>query len=157
MPDALVWILVAGVLLVGEVLTLAAVAGLLAGGALAAFGAALLTDSLPAELGVFAVVSILLLVLVRPIAVRSRQQRSPALASAGIVGTVATVTETVDAVGGQVRLHGELWRARPEVESDVIPVGSRVLVHAVHGATVHIYPVDPLSTANSPLDPPHHP
>jgi len=56
MPDALVWILVAGVLLVGEVLTLAAVAGLLAGGALAAFGAALLTDSLPAELGVFAVV-----------------------------------------------------------------------------------------------------
>lgn len=144
MRDALIWIIIAGGLLVGEVLTLAAVAGLLAGGALAAFGVSFGTDSLPAQLAVFAVVSALLLVLVRPIAIRSRQGRNQALPTGGVVGAVATVIQTIDAGGGQVRLNGELWRARPEVESDVIAVGAQVLVHAVHGATVHVYPVEPL-------------
>ena len=144
MRDALIWILIAGGLLVGEVLTLAAVAGLLAGGALAAFGVSFVTDSLPAQLAVFAVVSALLLVLVRPIAVRSRQERNQALPTGTVIGAIATVIQAIDAGGGQVRLNGELWRARPEVESDVIAVGAQVLVHAVHGATVHVYPVEPL-------------
>ena len=144
MRDALFWMLLAGGLLVGEVLTLAAVAGLLAGGALAAFGVSFVTGSLPVQLAVFAAVSTVLLVLVRPIAVRSRDERNQSLASGNVVGAVATVIQAIDAGGGQVRLNGELWRARPEVESDVIEVGAQVLVHAVHGATVHVYPIDPL-------------
>ena len=142
MSDAVLWIVVAGALVVGEVLTLAAVAGLLAGGAVAAFATALVTDSLPLELGVFAVVSTVLLVLVRPVAVRQRALLA-GLETSSIVGSQATVVETVRAASGQVRLNGELWRARPEVETDVIAVGSRVLVHSVDGATVHVFPAYP--------------
>ena len=142
---AVVWVLLAGALVVGEVLTLAAVAGLLAGGALAAFVTALLVDSVPAELAVFAVVSTLLLVLVRPAAVRQRIGAGPE--SSSIVGAQGTVVEIIDGTRGQVRLNGELWRARPEVGGDVIPVGARVLVQAVDGATVSVYPLDPTVTA----------
>lgn len=143
MSDALVWIVAAGALAVGEVLTLAAVAGLLAGGALAAFVVALLVGSFPLELGVFAVVSTLLLVLVRPLAVRQRERRGDGETSS-IVGAQGTVVEAIGAGGGQVRLNGELWRARPEVDSDVIPAGATVSVHSVDGATVHVYPSYPV-------------
>ena len=144
MTDAVLWIVLAGALVVGEVLTLTTVAGLLAGGAVAAFAVALLTDSVPVQLGVFAAVSSLLLVLVRPLAVRQRAGRE---LPGGVVGAVAVVVQAVEAGGGQVRLNGELWRARPEVDSDVLAVGSRVLVHAVDGATVLVYPVDPVPPA----------
>lgn len=146
MDDALVWILAAGALAVGEVLTLAAVAGLLAGGALAAFVVALLTGNFPLELGVFAVVSTLLLVLVRPLAVRQRERRAGRETSS-IVGAQGTVVEVIAAGSGQVRLNGELWRARPEVDGDLIPVGTTVLVHSVDGATVHVYPSYPAGPA----------
>ena len=145
MTDAVLWIVLAGALVVGEVLTLTTVAGLLAGGAVAAFAVALLTDSVPVQLGVFAAVSSLLLVLVRPLAVRQRAGRE---LPGGVVGAVAVVVQAVEAGGGQVRLNGELWRARPEVDSDVLAVGSRVLVHAVDGATVLVYPVDPVPPAH---------
>ena len=42
--------------------------------------------------------------------------------------------------GGQVRIGGELWSARPYSESQVIPVGSTVDVFAIEGATALVHP-----------------
>lgn len=142
--DALLWIVLAGGLLVGEVFTLAAVAGLLAGGALAAFAATFATHNVAAQLAVFAVVSTALLVVVRPVAVRQLHTAVPSLPGGpgGLVGTVATVVQDVAADSGQVRVNGELWRARPEIDTDEIPVGARVFVQSVHGATLHVLSAD---------------
>ena len=43
--------------------------------------------------------------------------------------------ERVDAAGGQVKLGGEVWTARPYDEDDVLEPGARVEVLKIDGAT----------------------
>jgi membrane protein implicated in regulation of membrane protease activity len=62
-----------------------------------------------------------------------------------IVGRRATVTRTVDAEGGQVRIgEGEFWSARAYDPNDLIPVGAKVDIMTVDGLTALVTPVVPL-------------
>ena len=79
--------------------------------------------------------------MVRPLAVR--HVRQPPLLRTGtsaLVGKSATVTEEVTALGGRVRIGGEVWSARSYEESQVIPAGSAVDVYAIEGATALVHP-----------------
>ena len=142
MVDVVVWGLVAAALLVGELLTLALVAGLLGVGAVAALLVAATGAGLPLQLVAFGGSSALLLTVVRPVARRHLAVR-PVLANDStsmLVGRTAQVVQDVTDDSGQVRVDGELWRARPAVPGDVLPTGSRVLIDAVSGPTVAVYP-----------------
>ncbi len=55
-----------------------------------------------------------------------------------LVGSIGEVTERL-APSGQIRVLGELWRARSSTE---VPVGSRVRVIAVDGLTVEVEALD---------------
>ena len=57
-------------------------------------------------------------------------------------GSSAVVVERVSEDGGQVRLNGELWRARPYAGGAPLEVGHVVSVAAVEGATVLVYSSD---------------
>jgi membrane protein implicated in regulation of membrane protease activity len=138
MSGWVIWIIAACVLAVGEMLTL--------GFFLAPFaiGAALagLADALGAgtgvSFGVFLVVSILLLLLVRPIA-RSHKRLPPATrtGTAALIGRRAIVLERVanDEGVGCVRVDGEVWTARAYDDDEVIPEGARVHIVEIRGAT----------------------
>lgn len=143
MSATVVWALVAGGLLVGEVLTLSLVALMLSGGALVALGLAAVGVGVPLQLVGFGVASAALLAGVRPVA--RRHLAVPALPNSpdrALVGQPAVVTVRVHDDGGQVRVHGELWTARPQVEGDVLPTGAAVFVTAVDGVTVRVLPSD---------------
>ncbi len=137
----IVWLVLAAVLGVAEIMTTTLAFGLIAVGAVVAAVAGAAGVGLPFQLGAFAVASAAGLVVVRPIAMRHIKQ--PPLLRTGtsaLVGRSAKVVEEITDDGGRVRIGGELWSARPYDESQVIPVGSTVNVFAIEGATALVHP-----------------
>ncbi|HVL85288.1 MAG TPA: NfeD family protein [Pseudonocardia sp.] len=134
---ALVWLVVGLALIAAEVISGEFVLLMLGGGALAAaVAAALGFGLLPAAL-VFGGTSVLLLFGVRPVLRRrlhSGGDDSPTNVAA-LVGGQAVVVERVDARGGQVKLAGDLWSARPFDGVQQIEPGSTVRVLRIDGAT----------------------
>jgi membrane protein implicated in regulation of membrane protease activity len=141
MPAALVWLIAALVLAGAEVLTGDFSLLMLGGGALAAagtewlFGGPIWLDGV-----VFLVVSVLLLVGVRP-ALRRRLIAGKGLPEPvkALEGKNALVLDRVARHEGQVKLDGEVWTARPYNDDDVYEPGDLVTVVHIDGATAVVW------------------
>ena len=57
---------------------------------------------------------------------------------------LGVVVSEVTAQGGQVRINGELWTARPYDETEVIEPGATVDVFEIRGATALVHKVPTL-------------
>jgi membrane protein implicated in regulation of membrane protease activity/DNA-binding XRE family transcriptional regulator len=139
------WILVGVLALAGES---ASMALFLLGAGIAAFvAAALAALGVPAleQAGVFVLLSVVLIGLVRPRLLQAlvgRRQPRPLTTQEALVGRVATVTEPVTDDGGMVRLgRGEFWSARATSPAQQIEAGSRVRIARVEGLTAYVEPV----------------
>jgi len=141
MESWIIWLIVAAVLGVAELLTPTLAFGLIAVAAVAAAVVGAFHLSFALQLVAFAVAAGAGLVFVRPIAIKHIKQ-PPALRTgvAALVGRSAIVLEEVTEHGGRVRIDGEEWSSRPYDESLVIPVGTKVDVMQIKGATVLVYP-----------------
>ncbi|MGI8749191.1 MAG: NfeD family protein [Thermoleophilaceae bacterium] len=136
MPEWVLWMIGAGVLAVGEMVTLSFFMAPVVVAAVAAAVAALAGGGLAVQIVVFIVASIASLGVLRPVA--RRHLRTPTklrTGTAALVGRQAEVLERVDARGGQVRLAGEVWSARAYDDDDVLEPRSRVHVMQIDGAT----------------------
>lgn len=135
--DAWVWWLIGAVALgIPLVMTAMPEFGMLAVGAVAAAVTAGLGGGVAMQAVVFAVVSVALIAVVRPIAARHRSQR-PELVSGveALKGRSAVVMERVDAAGGRIKLAGEIWSARPLDNDQSFEAGQEVDVVEIDGAT----------------------
>lgn len=132
----LLWLVATLVLGISEVLSVDLFFLMLAAGALSGSMTAALGFSLPVQVGVFSVVSVLLLFLVRPWAKRVLLTSTPNIHTNvhALVGQEAVVTQVVSGVEGRVRLAGEIWSARAYHGKD-IPVDTVVRVMEIDGAT----------------------
>ena len=141
MMSWIVWLIVAAVLGVAELLTTTLAFGLLAIAAVAAAVVGAFHLSFALQLVAFSVAAGAGLGFVRPIAIKHIKQ-PPALRTgvAALVGRSAIVLEEVTEHGGRVRIDGEEWSSRPYDESLIIPVGTKVDVMQIKGATVLVYP-----------------
>lgn len=137
-----VWLGAAVLLAVVEVVAVNLVFLMLAGGALAASLTALLGGPVWAQVLVFAAVSVVLLVGVRPWALRHLRRSSPELETnvAAQIGRTAVVLLDVTAHAGRVKLAGEVWTARAADPGAVLPTGSTVRVVRIEGATAVVEP-----------------
>ena len=134
--DWVVWLVVAGLLAAGELLTLSFFLGPLAVAALAAALVAVLGGGVAVQVIVFLAASLASLLVIRPIA--RRHMRTPAALRSGtaaLPGTKAVVLERVDDLGGRVKIGGEVWTARAFFEGQVYEPGARVEVAKIEGAT----------------------
>jgi membrane protein implicated in regulation of membrane protease activity len=141
MPAAVIWLIFALVLAGAEALTGDMSLLMLSGGALAAAGSTwLLGWPIWADAAVFVVVSVLLLVLVRP-ALRRRLTPPNALPTGikALEGKKALVLDRVACDEGQVKLDGQVWTARPLNDNDVYEPGERVTVMQINGATAVVF------------------
>ena len=141
MQGWVVWLIVAAVLGVAELMTTTFALGSIAVGALVAACAGALGLGLPFQLLAFVVASGAGLGFVLPIARRHIKQ--PPLLKTGpaaLVGRSASVLEEVNRHGRRVRIGGEIWSARPYDETLVIPVGGIVDVMQIEGATALVHP-----------------
>ncbi|MET7475423.1 NfeD family protein [Streptomyces sp. NPDC005648] len=135
--DAWVWWLVgAAALGIPLVVTAMPEFGMLAVGAVAAAVFAGLGFGTVVQVLTFVVVSVALIAVVRPIAVRHAAQR-PQLATGvdALKGKQAVVLERVDSSGGRIKLAGEVWSARALDTERAYEVGQEVDVVEIEGAT----------------------
>jgi membrane protein implicated in regulation of membrane protease activity len=131
-----IWLIVAVVFGVGEIATLGFFLAPFAGGALVAALVSGAGAGAVVSWAAFLVVSLVLLAALRPVAVRHLKQ-APRLrtGTAALVGRTGTVVERVASDEGCVRIDGEIWRARPFDDDQVIEAGTRVQVLEIRGAT----------------------
>jgi membrane protein implicated in regulation of membrane protease activity len=141
--EALFWIALGAVLAVAEIFTTTLFLIMVALGAFAAAGAAGLGASEPVQALVFAVVSALSVLVVRPVI---RRHALPAAATGGtpfgveaIEGAEAVVLEKVDADHGMVKIDGEMWSARSFDTTETYQPGDHVRVVKVRGATALVW------------------
>ncbi|MDH6244171.1 NfeD family protein [Mycobacterium sp. OTB74] len=140
MPVPLLWLILAIGLAGAEALTGDMFLLMLSGGALTTAGISWAAGwPIWADGLTFLVVSVLLVVLVRP-ALRRR------FAAAGLPepvkaleGKTALVLDRVARHEGQVKLDGEIWTARPFDDNDVFEPGDHVTVMRIDGATAVVF------------------
>src|SRR4051812_393636 len=141
----MLWILLAVILAVGEMMSVSFFLAPFAVGALLGGLADLAGASAVVAFLVFLLSSGLLFGVVRPIA--RRHLRTPAqlrTGTAALIGRTAIVTELIDndAGSGTVKLDGEFWTARAYAEEEVIAAGRRVHVVEIKGATALVSETD---------------
>lgn len=131
-----IWIGIAVLLAIVEMMSLDLVLLMFAIGALAAAAAAGFGAPLWVAIAVFVAVSVALLFFVRPPMVH-RLHAGPTLTSGHdvLVGRTGEVVEPVDGRGGRIQLAGELWSARAAVDDLRFDTGTEVLVTQIDGAT----------------------
>jgi len=86
---------------------------------------------LPIALGMSAIIFFLVRLAV------SAQRERTVTGTAGMIGEVGRAVSAITPDGGQVLVHGELWRARSTVP---LPAGSRVRVERLAGLTLDVSP-----------------
>ncbi|KAA0111861.1 NfeD family protein [Mycolicibacterium sp. P1-5] len=141
MPAALIWLVFALGLAGAEALTGDMFLLMLSGGALAAAGSSWLLDwPVWADGAVFLLVSVLLLVVVRP-ALRRKLTAGNGLPEPvkALEGKTALVLDRISRHEGQVKLEGEVWTARPFNDDDVYEPGDHVTVMHIDGATAVVW------------------
>jgi membrane protein implicated in regulation of membrane protease activity len=140
MPAWLVWLIIAGILAGGEALSGTFVLIMMSGGAVGGAVTAALGGPLLAQVIVAVVVTVGLVWLVRPVAVRHLNPGPAAITgSDALVGRDAVVLHEVTRDGGRVRLNGAEWSARSKDPRQQLPAGTRVSVIAIEGATAVVW------------------
>ncbi len=119
-----------------ETLTLDLFFLMLSVGALAGVAAALAGAAFFIQVVVFCVVSLMMVLLVRPVAIK-HLKRGPADQLSNIdrlVGERALTLEPVTGLSGTVKIGGDTWTARTN-DGSYLPAGERVTVSRIDGAT----------------------
>ena len=139
------WLGLAMLLGVAELFNLDLVLLMLAAGALVGMVAALAGLGIPLQIIAAAFASVAMLALVRPSMVH-RLHRGPDLKSgpAALIGKEGYALGEITAHGGQVKLAGEVWTARPYLDDEVIPEGAKVQLFEIRGATAYVHEVPQL-------------
>jgi len=140
------WLVFILVCVIIELLTLDFTFLMIAVGSVAGLGANLLGWDWWVQILVAAAVSVLLLLLIRPVLLRLMNKSAQAVPPsnvAALIGMGGRVSSTVAELGGLVRLdNGETWTARlaPSSAPTSIDPGERVLVSAIEGSTAVVVP-----------------
>lgn len=130
-----VWLLALVTFIVIEIATMGLTTIWFAGGALVALLLALGEAAFYVQLGAFLVISIILLVCTRPLAVKFFNQKREKTNVDSMIGKQAIVVAGIDNLReeGQVILNGMEWSARAYEENGIIPTGAVVEVKEIRG------------------------
>ena len=124
-----------------EALTLDLFFAMLSVGALAAMIASLFAAPLFLQVVVFALVSVLMIGVVRPLALKHLKSSTKDQLSnvERLLGAPAVTLEQVSGAAGTVKIGGDTWSAR-SLDSSVLPAGAQVSVARIDGATAIVEP-----------------
>lgn len=109
---------------------------------------------------IFALAAGLFVLALRPLALRyvRLEGRGAKIGVAGHIGLTATVLDAVTDRSGLVKLRGETWTARAELEGQQFAPGDLVTVVRIDGATAVVAqatPEDKPFNEREPAEPPH--
>ena len=136
------WLSLAFLLGVAEIVSLDLVLIMLAVGALAGAGVAVLAPDLWwLQVLVASGVSIGMLALLRPtLLAKVRSMPGYRSSTAKMVGSTGLSVTRIDRSGGEIKVDGQSWSARPYSADVVIDAGTEVEVYEIYGAIAVVYP-----------------
>ena len=131
----LFWLVAIVILLIMEIISLGLTTIWFAGGALVAFILAVFNVPVLIQVFVFLVVSLLLLIFTRPIAVKYFNKDRARTNVESMIGKQAIVLSEIDNVQGtgRVTVSGQEWSAKTMVDDIKLPVGAVVIIKDVKG------------------------
>lgn len=129
------WLLLTAALLVIEALTAGLTTIWFAGGAVVALILTFLGAPVWLQTGAFAAVSLILLLVTRPLVRKYMRKGSGATSLDRMIGQEVLVTEQIDNLRGtgEVQIDGQYWMARSEDSSQVIEKGDVATVRSIQG------------------------
>ena len=129
------WLVLFIIMLIIEIITMGLSTIWFAGGALVAFLAGLIGLGTIMQILVFLVVSILLLVMTRPIAVKYFNRDRQKTNAESLIGQQAVVLEDIDTLkaAGRVMVNGLEWAAKTNEPNGKIKKDSVVVVEGIQG------------------------
>ena len=142
-PMVWVWLGLMVLFLAGEAITPGTLASIwFAAGALAALLVELMGAPLWLSAAVFVVVSVALLVLTRPLALKYVNGKKQATNADRMLGDTGVVTEEINNLEnrGLVKVDGKVWTARSS-GCEPIPTGARVRVLRIEGVKAIVEPL----------------
>ena len=140
---AVMWLVLMVVFILIEVSTVAMVSAWFALGTLAALIASLCEAPLWLQIVLFVVISVTMLLALRPLAKKYFTPRLTKTNVDAIIGVEGLVTERIDNVtsSGRVKLGHMEWSAR-STSGETLEVGSRIQVDRVEGVKVFVSTVE---------------
>lgn len=134
----IVWLVILVLLVIIELATMGLTTVWFAGGALVAAAIAAFNGPIWAQIAAFIVVSLLLLIFTRPIAIKYFNVERTKTNSESLIGAQAIVTKRIDNLMGEgtVVLNGQEWTARSLVSDVSIEEGAVVVVREIQGVKV---------------------
>lgn len=140
---AVMWLVLMVVFILIEVSTVSMVSAWFALGTLAALIASLCDAQLWLQIVLFVVVSVIMLLALRPLAKKYFTPRLTKTNVDAIIGVEGLVTECIDNVtsSGRVKLGHMEWSAR-STSGETLEVGSRIQVDRVEGVKVFVSTVE---------------
>jgi len=129
-----IWMILAAILLIGEILTVGFFLIFLSIGSAAAGILALLGVGKPGQIIVFIIVSGILFVFGRRFADRVTENQPPGIGADRFIGQEGVVLESIDnnSNTGSVRIGQDEWRAISE-SGDIIQEGTKIEVTRING------------------------
>jgi len=137
-----IWLSLAFLLAIAEIMSLDLVLIMLAVGALAGAGIAVIAPSLWwLQILVASGISIMMLLLLRPtLLAKVRSMPGYRSSTAKMVGSSGVATSQIDKSGGEIKVDGQSWTARPYSSDVVIEQGTEIEVYEIDGAIAVVYP-----------------
>lgn len=139
--EAYYWFGIAAILIVTEIATLGLTTIWFAAGALVAGFLNLLGMNIWIQLGVFVLVSFVMLLMTRPLATKYLNARTQKTNADSLVGEICLTTEDIDNLQGkgQVVVRGQEWTARSK-DGSPISEGTRVRIMKIQGVKLIVEP-----------------
>ena len=135
MQTTVIWLGLFVLFLVIEIITMGLTTIWFAGGALVAFLVAILGLGPEVQIVVFAIVSLALLAVTRPLAIKYFNQDRQKIGAELLIGQKALVLEDIDtlAAKGRVEVRGQEWAAKTDAPDGKIPKNTVVVVDGIQG------------------------
>ena len=142
-----IWLILAGVFLIGEVMTAGFLIFWLSVGSLIAMIVSFFTDSIIIQTSIFVISSVILIFATKPFVKKFAKVETVLTNAKSIIGKKVIVTVDIDSIKstGQVKIDGEIWSAIGEDETD-IPKGAEIEVLEIKGVKVIVRPIKQLSS-----------
>ena len=137
-----IWLVIAGVCLVIEIMTTGFLVFWLAIGALISMIVSLFTDSILIQTAVFVISSAILIFATKPFVKKFAKTKDVKTNAFSIIGQNGIVTKEIDSINakGQVKIDGETWSAVGKDDMD-IPKGTEVEVLEIKGVKAVVTPI----------------
>lgn len=138
-----IWLVLAGIFTIIEIVNLGFFIFWFAVGAVIAMFSSFIINNLVLQIAIFVISSTLLLFATKPLVNKFLDNGNNVKTNAySIEGKVGKVTIDIDSIEGkgQIKINGELWSAKSE-ENDIIPKDTEVIIQKIDGVKVIVKPL----------------